>query len=88
MECREHVEGSKRFVTIFFIFALASIAEIFDEENQILFVPLISGQYFKSHFKKRGKMDHTTLDQADLDSPCQELFVLGLGFVVALAVRW
>ena len=31
-------------------------------------------------------MDHTTVDQADLDSPCQKLSIRGLGIVVALAV--
>ena len=30
-------------------------------------------------------MDHTKLDQAHLDSPCRELSVRGLGFVVALS---
>ena len=28
------------------------------------------------------------IDRADLDSPRQELFVHGLGFAVALSVRW
>ena len=32
-------------------------------------------------------MDHTKVDPADLDSPCRELSVRGLGFVVALLVR-
>ena len=31
-------------------------------------------------------MDHTKMDQADLDSPCQGLSVRGLGFVVAFSV--
>ena len=29
-------------------------------------------------------MDHTKLDQADLDFPCRELSVRGLGFIVGL----
>ena len=33
-------------------------------------------------------MDHTKTYQADLDLPCRELSVRGLGFVVALLVRW
>ena len=33
-------------------------------------------------------MDHTNIDQPDLDSPRQELSVRGLGFVVALSFRW
>ena len=30
-------------------------------------------------------MDHTKMYQVDLDSPCQDLSVCGLGFVVALS---
>ena len=33
-------------------------------------------------------MDHTNIVTADLDSPRRELSVRGLGFVVALSVRW
>ena len=33
-------------------------------------------------------MDHTKMDPADLDFPCEELSVHGLGFVVALSVHW
>ena len=33
-------------------------------------------------------MTFTELDQADLDSPCRELFNGGLGIVAALLVRW
>ena len=32
-------------------------------------------------------MDHTKVDQADLDFPCRELSVRGLGFAVALLVH-
>ena len=35
---------------------------------------------------ERPKMNFTKIDQADLDSPCQELSNGGLGIVVALAV--
>ena len=38
--------------------------------------------------KKAPKKDHTKIVPADLDSPRRELFVRGLGFVVALSVRW
>ena len=33
-------------------------------------------------------MNFTKIDKADLDSRHRELFVRGLGFVVALSVRW
>ena len=33
-------------------------------------------------------MDFTKIDKADLDSPRRELSARGLGFVVALSVRW
>ena len=33
-------------------------------------------------------MDQTKIDTADLDSPRRELSNGGLGFVVALSVRW
>ena len=33
-------------------------------------------------------MTFTELDQADLDSPCRELSIGGLGIVVSLLVRW
>ena len=33
-------------------------------------------------------MDHTTINTAYLDSPCQELFVGGLGFFVVLTLFW
>ena len=35
---------------------------------------------------KKSRMNHTKIVPVDLDSPRQELFVCGLGFVVALSV--
>ena len=37
---------------------------------------------------EKFKMGQTKLDQADLDSPCQELSSGGLVIVVTLLVRW
>ena len=47
-----------------------------------------SGVIWKVILKKRSNMDHIKIDTAYLDSPCQELSVRGLGFVVALMVCW
>ena len=33
-------------------------------------------------------MDHTKIDQTDLDSPCQEFSVRGLRFVVHRSFGW
>ena len=33
-------------------------------------------------------MDHTKIGHVNLNSPCQELSIHGLGFVVARLVRW
>ena len=33
-------------------------------------------------------MNFTKIDKADLNYPCRELFVRGLGFAVALSVFW
>ena len=38
--------------------------------------------------KKRSKINRTKMDQADLDFPCQDFSVCGLGFVVPLSVCW
>ena len=43
---------------------------------------------WKVILKKEAKMDHTKMYQADLDSPCRELFVPSLRFVVALLFFW
>ena len=32
--------------------------------------------------KRRLNLDHTKIDTVELESPCQELFIHGLGFVV------
>ena len=54
--------------------------------NPILHGPVLFGFYLESYSEKRGQMDHTKLDQVnlDLDSPLRELSVRDLGFVVAL----
>ena len=42
--------------------------------------------YLGSYVEKRGQMNQTKLNQADLESPCRELSNGGLGIVVALLV--
>ena len=37
---------------------------------------------------KRGENESHKIDNADLEFPCRELSVRGLGFVIALSVRW
>ena len=44
-------------------------------------------EFFGRYLEKKVKMDDTKLDPKDLDSPCQELFVRSLGFLIALLVR-
>ena len=40
----------------------------------------------ESYFEKEVKIDHTKICTADFDSPCRELSVRSLGFVVTLLV--
>ena len=58
----------------------------FKEVNPILLGTFLLGRYLERYFQKRPKMGHTKIYQTDLDSPCQELSVSGLGFVVALLI--
>ena len=46
------------------------------------------GRYLESYFEKGVKMGHTKIYSVDLNSLRRELFVRGLGFVVALLVCW
>ena len=49
---------------------------------------ILFGHYLEMYFEKKVKMDLTKMDQADLDYPCKELLVRGLGFVATFLVCW
>ena len=61
---------------------------MFGEANPHLCGMFLFGHYLQSYFEKRGQNGSHKLDQADLNSPRQDLSNDGLGIVVALLVRW
>ena len=46
------------------------------------------GGYLESYFERRCQTGSHKIDHTDLISPCRELFMRSLGFVVALPIRW
>ena len=60
------------------------VTEVSDSAGYI-FVGTIFSLVLKN---KKSKNDHRKIYPVDLDSSRRELFIRGLGFVVALLVRW
>ena len=58
---------------------------VFDKEKVLLCMFLFK-HYLESYFGEEVKHGSHKICRVDLDSPCQELFVRGLGFVITLSV--